>query len=222
MADTLTLYNYFRSSCSYRVRIALELKNIPYQYEPVHLLKEGGQQNSLDYIKLNPTRLVPTLQKGPFVLTQSLVILEYLDETYPEGPQLFPREGEARYRVKELCEIINSSIQPLTNLGTLQALEKDFSASTENKNEWIANFVHKGFRAFEASLQSLHGTYCLGDDITAADLLLIPQVFSAQRFGVSLVDYPLIEKINAVCLEHAAFQKAHPENQVDSPPRQDQ
>ena len=216
MAETLVLHNYFRSSCSYRVRIALELKNISYKYVPVHLLKNGGEQNSMDYLKINPLSLVPTLQEGPFTLTQSLVILEYLDERYHQAPQLFPREGEARYRVKELCEIINSSIQPLTNLGPLQILEKDLEATPKQKSEWIAHWTHKGFRAFESAIQGLHGKYCVGDEITAADVCLIPQVFSAQRFGVSLVDYPLISKINTLCLEHPAFEKAHPSRQEDA------
>ncbi len=216
MAESLTLYNYFRSSCSYRVRIALELKKIPYKYLPIHLLKDGGEQHSVDYLKVNPLSLVPTLQEGPFTLTQSLVILEYLDEKFTQSPQLFPREGEARYRVKELCEIVNSSIQPLSNLSVLQALEEKFGASSEQKSEWIASWVHKGFRAYEDLIQKTHGRYSVGDEITAADICLVPQVFSAERFGVSMVDYPLISKINTLCLESSAVEKAHPKNQVDA------
>lgn len=217
MSQTISLYNYFRSSCSYRARIALELKGLAYKYVPVHLLKDGGEQHQANYRELNPLRLVPTLQSGEMTLTQSLVIMEYLDEAYPQKPQLFPRTGPARYKVKELCEIINSSIQPLTNLGPLQALEKDLSVTAEQKTAWIHSWTSKGFDAFERILQGVHGTYCVGDEVTAADACLIPQVFSAKRFGFDLGKYPLISKINETCLKLEAFHRAHPDHQVDSP-----
>lgn len=217
MSDAISLYNYFRSSCSYRARIALELKGLSYDYIPVHLIKDGGEQHQADYRKLNPLRLVPTLQTGNVTLTQSLVIMEYLDETYPSDPVLFPRQGNIRYKVKELCEIINSSIQPLTNIGPLQALEKDFAATLEQKNQWIHYWNKKGFDAFERLLEDSHGTYCVGDQITAADLCLIPQIFSAERFGFDMSPYPLMSKINESCLKLEAFRKAHPDHQVDSP-----
>lgn len=212
----LVLYNYFRSSTSYRVRIALHYKNIEFKYEPVHLLNNGGEQNKADYKNLNPMSEVPTLVHEGMPLSQSMAIIEYLDEMFTSH-RLFPQDAQKKARVRQFCENINSFTHPLTNLKVLQYLETKHGYTSSDKEIWSQHWLKKGFEAFEKNLKKTHGHYCFGDQITAADLFLIPQVFSAKRFKFSVEEYPLINQINNRALDHEAFIKAHPLRQIDTP-----
>lgn len=211
----LKLYNYFRSSPSYRVRIALHMKGLEFEYKPIHLLKNGGEQHSPEYQKINPAREVPALAHEGQIITQSVAIIEYLDEVYP-NPPLYPKEPGARARIRQYCETINCT-HPLQNLKVLQYLEKEFSANDEKKTQWITNWMSQSFAALEELLHHTSGTYCWGDQITAADLFLIPQIFAGQRFSVPMDNFKTIHRINESCLKVEAFQKAHPYRQVDTP-----
>lgn len=212
----MVLYNYYRSSTSYRARIALYHKQLTFEYKPVHLINLGGEQNSGDYKKLNPMSEVPTLVHGKNILAQSMVIIQYLDEVFPNNP-LFPDDPFQRAQVRQLCENINCGIHPIQNLKVMQKLEGDFSATEAQKKAWIQFWIKKGFQAQEGILKKTAGTFCFGDSITAADLFLIPQVFSAQRFEVPLDEFSRIIDIVRNCLELEAFKKAHPQNQPDTP-----
>ncbi len=210
------LYNYYRSSSSFRVRIAFHLKSINYQYVPVHLLKEGGEQNKESFRALNPKGEVPLLVHNQFILAQSMAIIQYLDDIRPEVP-LFPSDIKARALVLQFCEIINSGIQPLQNLNVINEIKRNFNASETHVNQWTQHWIHLGFKSLEAILSKTAGTYCFGGQITAADLFLIPQVVSALRFGVNLKPFPIIQRIYDASLKVEAFQLAHPERQIDAP-----
>lgn len=212
-----TLFSYFRSSASYRVRIALHLKKVDFHYKGIHLVNNGGEQNQGDYKTLNPMAQVPSwVEEGHPPLTQSMAILQYLDEKYPE-PNLFPKDPFQKAKVLELCEIINSGIQPLHNLSVLQKLEKDFGADQDKKDQWSSHWVRKGLNATEELLKKSSSKYCFGDTITAADACLVPQIFGAERVGVSPKEFQHINKVFENCLELEAFKKAHPLNQPDTP-----
>jgi maleylacetoacetate isomerase len=215
MSD-FVLYNYFRSSTSYRVRIALNLKNIKFEYKPIHLLKNGGEQHSTEYLAINPMGGVPTLVHKGKVISQSRVILEYLEEVSSK-PSLLPNEAYEKAKVRQICDNINCEMHPLQNLRVMQYLEKNFQASEIQKNQWIAHWSKQGFTAIETLLSETAGTYCFGNTLTLADLFLIPQVFSAIRFNVDLAPYPIIRRVNEKCLNEEAFQGAHPYRQVDTP-----
>ncbi len=210
------LYNYYRSSTSYRVRIALNLKNIPFDYKSVHLLKNGGEQHFLDYKKLNPLEEVPTLVHNGKSIAQSLAVIEYLEEIQPQ-PTLFPNNAYSKAKIRQFCENINSFLHPLSNLKVLQKLESDLQYTSEQKNAWVQYWYGKGFQALEEMLIQFSGKYCFGDQITAADVLLVPCVFTAKRFQVNLDPFPLCRKVNDECLKHSAFAKAHPGQQPDTP-----
>ena len=216
MSD-LKLYNYFRSSTSYRVRIALEIKQLSYEYIPVHLLNNGGEQNRPTYRTLNPMGGVPTLQHGDFSLAQSDAILEYLDEAFPQTDKLFPQNIQQKAKTREFCQIINADIHSYGNLKTLQYLEKNFSASDETKNKWVQDWFTQGLSACETHLQKSAGLYCFGDTITAADCFLVPLVFTSNRFKVDLSKYTNINRVNENCLKLPVFHKAHPFRQPDTP-----
>lgn len=214
--NEIILYNYFRSSTSYRVRIALNLKNLEYQYQPVHLLKDGGEQYQQKYLALNPMAEVPTLHHEGFNLGQSMAIIEYLEDVFP-SPHLFPKDLQSKGKVRQFCETINSFMHPLSNLKVMQYLEKNNSYTAKDKEQWISHWYHKGFQALENWLSQNHGIYSFGNQITYADCFLIPLIFSAQRFNVNLVDYKLCLKINDTCLQIDEFKKAHPYRQTDTP-----
>ncbi len=211
----LKLYNYFRSSPSYRVRIALHIKSLEFKYIPIHLLNNGGEQNSADYQKINPAREVPSLEHEGALISQSVAIIEYLDEAFPTPP-LYPKELHRRARVRQLCEIINCT-HPLQNLKVLQYLEKDLGINADQKNKWLSEWLHRSFQAYEEIIRHTGGIFSVGDQVTAADLFLIPQIFSAQRFNIDTTQYKLISKIEAACLKEEAFKKAHPLRQTDTP-----
>ena len=214
----LKLYSYFRSSAAYRVRIALGLKGLAYQTLPVHLLKGGGEQHQAPYRALNPQGLVPALQtEDGAVLTQSLAILEYLDEAYG-GPALLPQGAVARARVRALSQAIACDLHPLNNLRVLGYLKNELGADEESKNAWYAHWVALGLQAVEDMLarSADTGRFCHGDAPGMADCCLVPQVFNARRFQCPLDAYPTIQRIAAACEELPAFRQAAPDRQPDA------
>lgn len=212
----MKLYTYFRSSAAYRVRIALNLKGLPYQAVPVHLLRAGGEQLLDAYRSVNPSALVPSLIDDSTTLSQSMAIIEYLEETHPALP-LLPRDPVARAHVRELAQIIACDIHPINNLRVLNYLVKHLGVTPEAKTEWYRHWVIEGFSALEAHLaRAPHGAYCHGDTPGLADCFLIPQVFNAQRFDIDIAAWPHIERINALCTSLPAFEAAHPAHQPDT------
>jgi maleylacetoacetate isomerase len=214
----MKLYDYWRSSAAFRVRIALNLKGLSYEQVSVHLVKEGGQQHSADYKSINPQAFVPCLvtDKGESI-TQSLAIIEYLEETVP-APALLPEGALQRARVRSLADIVACDIHPLNNLRVLQYLVGDLNVASEDKNQWYNHWIYKGFDALEIRLaqEDATGNFCHGDTPTLADICLVPQVYNALRFNCDMVSYPNISRINDNCLKHSAFEKALPENQPDA------
>ncbi|GAB2863356.1 maleylacetoacetate isomerase [Pseudoduganella ginsengisoli] len=212
----MKLYTYFRSSAAYRVRIALGLKGLPYEAVPVHLLKNGGEQLAEAYRGINPAALVPALQDNGATITQSMAIIEYLDEVHPQTP-LLPADPAGRARVRALAQTIACDTHPLSNLRVLKYLTGTLGISEEAKTAWMHQWMTLGLAAFEALLgDGKAGRYCHGDTPGLADCLLMPQVFNAQRFGVDLAPYPQIARIAANCAELPAFQAAHPSQQADA------
>ncbi|XP_038078144.1 maleylacetoacetate isomerase-like [Patiria miniata] len=208
MAGKPILYSYFRSSCSWRVRIALAVKGIDYEYVAVNLLK--SEQLGEKYRSVNLTSQVPSMEVDGMVLTQSNAIIEYLDETR-EGPSLLPKDPKKRFLARQLSQIISCGIQPLQNLSVLRYL------GDERKVEWAQKVITGGFEAFETLVDQSSGKYCVGDEVTMADLCLVPQVYNANRFKVDMSKYPAISRINAALLELDAFKVAHPSKQPDCP-----
>lgn len=211
----LKLYSYFRSSASYRVRIALGIKGLPYSTVAVNLLK--GEQTEGEYTKLNPQGKVPALIDGNHLLTQSLAIIEYLEEMHP-FPPLLPKPAHERARVRALSHAVASDIAPLNNLGPLKFLTEELKLSDDDKNRWYQHWIAQGFTALEKMLaeSDYTGTFCHGDEPTMADCVLVPQVFNAKRYNTDLAAYPTILKIADACDAHSAFQAAHPSKQPDA------
>lgn len=211
----LRLYNYFRSSASFRVRIALALKGLDYEYVPVQLTK--SEQLRPDYAALAPARLVPLLQDGERRLTQSLAIIEYLDETHPEPP-LLPASAGARARVRALALDIACEIHPLNNLRVLRYLVHELKVAEEAKNGWYRHWVESGLAAVERQLASAAetGVFCHGDTPSLADITLVPQIFNAQRFDCRLDHVPTLMRIFSACMALPAFAKAQPSNCPDA------
>ena len=218
MGEHLRLYSYWRSSAAYRVRIGLHLKGLAYETVPVHLLRDGGQQHAPAYAALNPQELVPTLCDGERVLTQSLAILEYLDEVWPTPP-LLPATARERQRVRALALLVACEVHPLNNLRVLQYFEHEWNVPQPERDAWVKHWIEDGFRAAEALLAEhpSTGDFCEGEMPTLADCCLVPQVYNARRFGVDLAPYPTIRRIEAACLALPAFDAARPENQPDAP-----
>ena len=213
----MKLYTYFRSSAAYRVRIALNLKGLPYEAVPVHLLQGGGAQLKDDYRAVNPSALVPTLQDEGATITQSMAILEYLEETHPALPLLPPAPLE-RARVRALAQMVACDIHPLNNLRVLRYLVRTLGIGDDAKNDWCRRWIHEGFGAFEALLarDAVAGRFCHGDAPTFADCFLVPQVYNAQRYDVKLDLYPHIARIFEACAALPAFIAAHPAQQPDA------
>jgi maleylpyruvate isomerase len=213
----MKLYTYFRSSAAYRVRIALNLKGIAYDAAPVHLLRNGGEQLSDAYRAINPAMLLPALEDDGNVIGQSLAIIEYLEETQPQTP-LLPSDPAGRARVRALALTVAADTHPLGNLRVLKYLTGELAVPDEVKLAWQQHWLRTGMSSLEALLANdpRTGRYCHGDTPTLADCCLVPQVFSAQRFGVDLAPYPTIARIHAACNELPAFQQAHPAQQPDA------
>lgn len=213
----MRLYTYFRSSAAYRVRIALNLKGLAYESIPIHLLRDGGEQKLPSNRARNPLGLVPTLEYESTVLTQSLAILEWLDESYLERP-LLPATADARAHVRGIAHTIACDIHPLTNLRVLNHLVKTLGASEEQKMQWYRHWVQEELEAVELLLakNTSHGCFCFGNSPTLADCCLIPQVFNAQRFHCNFDSMPTIQRIVSACEELEAFQKASPAQQADA------
>ncbi|MDC7807928.1 maleylacetoacetate isomerase [Luteimonas sp BLCC-B24] len=217
MSDALVLHTYWRSSAAYRVRIALHLKGLAFESVPVHLLQDGGQQRTPAFAARNPQRLVPTLQHGAAVLTQSLAIIEYLDEVWPE-PSLLPGDAAARHRARALAQLVACDVHPLGNLRVLQFLEHTWSLDQAQRHQWLERWITEGLAAFEALLTRAPrtGDFCIGPAPTIADCALVPQLYNARRFGIGLDAYPRIRAIEAACLALPAFDAARPERQPDA------
>ena len=213
----MKLYTYWRSSSAYRVRIALNLKNLDYQSVPVHLVKDGGQQKSAEYLKINPQGLVPVLADGDIVLRQSLAIIEYLDEKYPRPP-LLPESASGRARVRGLAYLIADEMQPMNNLGVLQYLEHQAGFDQQQLDDWYRHWITKGFTALEQLLSTggQSGQFCHGDTPGLADCCLVPQLYNARRYHCDLTAFPTLTRIEKNCNQSAAFQRAEPENQPDA------
>ncbi len=213
----MRLYTYFRSSAAFRVRIALNLKGLAYEAVPVHLLKDGGEQLQGAYRAINPSALVPSLQDGDALVTQSLAIIEYLDETHAPSA-LLPQDALGRARVRALAQMIACDIHPINNLRVLKYLTGTLGISEEAKSEWYRHWIREGFAALETHLtrDAATGVFCHGDTPGIADCCLVPQIFNAQRFDVDMAPYPTIARIHAACMALPAFADAQPSRQPDA------
>jgi maleylpyruvate isomerase len=209
----MKLFNYWRSSASWRVRIALTHKGIDYEYIPVHLVNNGGEQNKDDYRTLNPMQQVPflLLDDGRGI-GQSVAIIEYLEECFP-NPALLPKDSFLRAKARQLVECINAGIQPLQNLSVTQKLKAEFQA---NDIAWIQHFNVKGLSALEAIAAETAGDFLVGNDVTIADVFLAPQLYSSRRFQVDLSPYPTLLRAEKNAMQLPAFQKAHADQQPDA------
>ncbi len=209
---TMKLYNYYRSTASYRVRIALYFKGLEYETIPVHLVNQGGEQHSEDYLNINPQAKVPTLEDNGFIVTQSLAIIDYLEEKYPK-PSLYPTDIKARAFCKSIANLIACDIHPLNNLSVLQYLTRQLNITEEQKLSWYQHWVTKGFTALESMLQksAFPKNYCIETTPSVADICLVAQVYNAKRFNCPMHDYPLIQAINDRCLMLKPFSETSPE-----------
>jgi len=213
----LKLYTYFRSSAAYRVRCALNLKGMNWEAVPVHLVRDGGEQNQPAYRARSPLGTVPALETEAGVITQSLAIIEYLEETQPQPP-LLPASAEGRARVRAIAQTIACDIHPVNNLRVLQYLGRYFGATQEQKDAWYQHWVNEGLAAVEKLLAGhpATGTFCHGEMPTMADCCLVPQVFNARRFNCPLDALPTIRRIVDACEQLPAFQNAAPARQPDA------
>ena len=209
MIPAMLLYDYFRSSAAYRVRIALNLKGLAAESRSIHLRK--GEQRADGYLAVNPQGLVPTLDVGGRRLTQSLAIIEYLDEKHPQPP-LLPPGPEDRAWVRSVALAIACDIHPLNNLRVLRYLDRQLSIEEPRRDDWYRHWVREGFAALERQLAERAGRFCFGDSPTLADVCLVPQVANANRVSLDLAPYPLIRRINETCLALPPFDRARPEN----------
>jgi len=214
LGTRVTLYSFFRSSAAYRTRIALNLKGIAYTIAPIHLSKDGGQHKTAGYRALNPQMRVPSLAlPSGEVLTQSMAIIEYLEETQP-NPPLLPGDPVARAQVRALADIIACDIHPLNNTSSLNYLRSKLGQAEAEINAWYAHWITLGFEAIETLIKP--GPYAFGARPSLADVVLVPQVYNARRFNVPLDRFPKIVVVDAECLKLAAFDRARPENQPDA------
>ena len=213
----MRLYSYFRSSSILRVRIVLALKGVDYEYSAVHLVKEGGQQFAADFRALNPAALVPVLDDDGAILTQSLAIIEYLDETRPQPP-LLPADAAGRARVRALALAVACEIHPLNNLRVLGYLSRTLGITEDQKNAWYRHWVETGLETVEAMLagDARTGAFCHGDAPTMADVLLVPQIFNAMCFNCRLDHVPTVMLIHRHCMDLPAFAMSVPAEQPDA------
>lgn len=215
------LHGFWRSTATWRVRIGLEYKGIAYDYQPVHLRKGGGEQNTDEYRAKNPMRQVPLLElddggdgASPRRLAQSVAILEYLEERFPE-PRLLPADPVARARARQLVEMTNSGIQPLQNTAVQRHVKHALKADDE---AWLRHWVSRGLEALEIVTSETAGTFSIGDAVSLPDLFLVPELYFARRCSIPLDPYPTLVRIDAACAEIPAFARAHAEKQPDAEP----
>ena len=217
LVTAMRLLNYFRSSASYRVRIACNLKGLPYEYVPIHLNRNGGEQFGPEFSELNPQQLVPLLQDGGALVAQSMAILEYLEERYPDAP-LLPSDILARAQVRQIAQYIACDVHPLNNLRVLKFLTSGLQLNEDQKTRWVVHWLETGLSALESQLKqsSTRGAFCFGDTPTFADCCLIPQLFNAKRFGVDIKRFATLSAIEKNCQEMEAFRLAQPGLQPDA------
>lgn len=213
----MIFHGYFRSSSAYRCRIAFNLKGLNPDFRSIHLRKGGGQHKSEAYRALNPQALVPALEADDTVLTQSLAIIEWLDETYPE-PAVLPQDKSLRAKVRAFSQVIACDIHPLQNLRVLEYLKAEFHQDQAGLDLWCQRWIGDGLAACEALLQreEPRGDFCFGETPSVADICLVPQIFSADRFGVDMSRYPRLMSVYETCAALTAFADAHPSKQPDS------
>jgi maleylpyruvate isomerase len=208
----MILYDYWRSSSAWRVRIALHWKGIPFERRVVNLTKDGGEQHAAEFHAMNPSRQVPVLiTDDGRAITQSMAIIGYLEERHPE-PALLPADAWLRARARQLAEIVNSGTQPLQNLSVLDHVQ----GSGLDRNEWARHFITRGLAALEAAAHETAGAFLVGDAVSLADAYLIPQLYNARRFGVDLAPLPTLMRIESTCAALPAFAAAHPDAQSDA------
>lgn len=211
----LKLYSYYRSSASFRVRIVLNLKQLPYEIIPIHLVKNGGEQYAPDYLVLNPSGAVPSLDLDGEILTQSNAICEYLNELRPE-PALLPADIVERAWVRSVCNLVACDIHPVNNLRVLKHITKTFGVDETQKTDWYRHWIKQGFHGLEKLLLQRAGAYCWGDTITMADAFVIPQIWNAHRFDCPMDDYPILQRVYSNAMQLSAFQQASPPKQPDA------
>jgi maleylacetoacetate isomerase/maleylpyruvate isomerase len=211
----MKLYGYWRSTAAYRVRIALNLKNVEFESISVHLVKDGGEQHYTQYGELNPSHLVPTLVDGDFSLNQSLAIIDYLECLSTNMP-LYPSDSKMRAKVQALALDIACEVHPLNNLRVQQYLSNELNLDDASKTAWVDHWMTVGFNSVERKLADTAGKFCFSDEVSVADICLVAQVYNAVRFNVDMSCYPLINKIVSQCNKLPAFIKALPENQQDA------
>lgn len=209
---TPVLYGYWRSSSAWRVRIALHLKGVAFENVPVHLVQDGGQQHADAHVARNPLAQVPVLSVDDGHLSQSLAIIEYLDEVHPEPP-LLPSDPFVRAQARSLAEVVNSGIQPIQNLAVLQHVVGELGG---DKLAWGRHWIQRGLDRMERMVRITAGRFCVGDAVSVADLCLVPQLYNARRFGCDESGWPTLLRIEAACAELDAFKAAHPSQQPDA------
>lgn len=212
----MRLHNYWRSSASWRVRIALAHKGVAYDYVAVNIVKDGGAQNTAAYRAMNPLAQVPTLEietpQGPRFIAQSLAIIEYLEETVPT-PSLLPRDAYLRARARQLAEMVNAGVQPMQNLEPQRYVREELKADA---TAWTRYFIERGMAALEASARETAGRFLVGDEVTVADVCLVPQMLATRRFAGDPSAYPTLLRVEAECLKLDAFARTHPDLQPDA------
>ncbi|AKU93059.1 maleylacetoacetate isomerase [Vulgatibacter incomptus] len=212
----MKLHGYWRSSASWRVRIALAHKGLAYEYVPVHLVRGGGEQHSEAHRAKNPMAQVPVLELDDgTMLSQSLAIIEWLEETHPTPP-LLPKDPVARARARQLAEMVNAGIQPLQNIGVQQHLVS-LGLGVDEK-AWTVHWIRRGLGALEAVAKNTAGRFCVGDAVSVADACLVPQLYGARRFAIDVADYPTLARIEEACAALPAFAAAHADRQPDAVP----
>ncbi|MEO6065596.1 MAG: maleylacetoacetate isomerase [Lysobacterales bacterium] len=218
MNQSIKLYSYWRSSAAYRVRIALELKHLQYETHAVHLMRDGGEQRLPEFLEINPQGFVPAMRDGERMITQSLAIIEYLEETR-DHPALLPNGSRERAFVRAVALAIACDIHPLNNLSVQQYLETEFRIDEAQREKWIQHWLGRGLASVEQMLDNniALGRFVGGEGPGMAECFIVPQLYNARRFHLPLDAYPRLNAIDAACAELPEFQAAHPDNQPDKP-----